>query len=837
MDNHPHGRIVAALFLAGLVAAGSGGIVGHAIHAGDPDSFRQPAVRRPNGRVELSGVRRPPATEALASPAVLVAAPPTDPPRPDGGITPDDEPATFPSDSVDALPLHAPAAAVRRGFGVTLVQATTDSAPPSAATPADESPTRDLPGVDRDPDALEWVDAGSVPHLDPASTHRRGPVATWIRESFEEMRTSRGGVVPFPPRQAAAGGGRLIDRIRSGERLLGRDRPDARGVRETATEASGGWAHPATLVEQLDAAAREADSPAGVWARDTTEAVRRVLATGGPADPRAAEELAALHERIERGLERASATPEAADAAALRKVVLAARRREAVWSKAAAATALPAPADTGDSSASRGTTIAALLEAVERHESAASPGDAARIVELLESLDSAGDPSAADLAAVVREHYASANVRVAVHRKFVERVLPPTQVTSAPVEDTVLGRQVRGTSRVAQSTAVHFAPDTDGISVILEVRGQVASRTVTESGPVALTSRGRSTFTVTKPVTVDGEGISLGRTTGAASSRSQLSDIQTSFDGVPIMRSLVRNIARNQHDENLPEANREVIDKIVSRACREVDQQVEPRLREAAERIRTQAWGPLVSLGLDPTPVGLETTDGIAMARLRLAAEDQLAAFTPRPRAPVGSMVSVQVHESAVNNALERLGLAGRRLSLEELACLLCERAGVESRSPEDLPEDVTVSFARTQPLRVQYRDGLVHVRVALDAIESGRRDWHDVVASVTYRPKASDPQVFLEREGPVHIGGPGRQGRAEIALRAVFGKMFPKERPVPLVPESIAANPGLADLQVLQAVSTDGWLAISLGESPQSSRPAATKVAAPPQPRRGLRR
>ena len=28
------------------------------------------------------------------------------------------------------------------------------------------------------------------------------------------------------------------------------------------------------------------------------------------------------------------------------------------------------------------------------------------------------------------------------------------------------------------------------------------------------------------------------------------------------MRSLVRNIARNQHDEHLPEANREVIDKI-----------------------------------------------------------------------------------------------------------------------------------------------------------------------------------------------------------------------------------------------------------------------------------
>ena len=45
---------------------------------------------------------------------------------------------------------------------------------------------------------------------------------------------------------------------------------------------------------------------------------------------------------------------------------------------------------------------------------------------------------------------------------------------------------------------------------------------------------------------------------------------------------------------------------------------------EAAERIRTQAWGPLVRLGLEPTPVNLETSGGIAMARLRFAADDRL---------------------------------------------------------------------------------------------------------------------------------------------------------------------------------------------------------------------
>lgn len=832
------GRLLAAGFLAGLVAVGGVGIVSHAIHAGSlpmlPPRPTAPRQVAPAPAVPLPADLTPPPLVAVRStpvevgagetiPTVLLAAPPSPAPRSDETAPP--APAPFPGDDLEprSIDPRTTTLPVRAAAALLLVQfvAAEEGAEPRPATEP-----RGIPAGERAPDAdaIEWSEAatGDVPPLDAVGGQRRGPIAAWIRDSFEEMRGARGGVVPFPQRQAASNG-RLIDRIRSGERILGRDRADK--PRETAAP-SRAWPNPAALLQQLDQLAKGEPPASAAWASSTAVVLRRAIATAGPADAEAAAVLAELQGCVDAGLGLASRTADPIGAAALRRVVLAVQRRAAVWGGAAAlarAAAAEPPAQ--------------LLEALERYESAPLPADAAWITETLVRLEGAGTAEGAALARAVREHYAAANVRVAVHRKFVERVLPPTEVTSAPVEDTVLGRQVRGTSRVARSTDVHFTPDTDGISVVLEVRGQVASRTVTESGPVALTSRGNSSFTVHKPLTVGDEGLVVGRAVGSASSRSQLADIQTSFDGVPIMRSLVRSIARNQHDENLPEANREVIDKIVARACREVDQQVGPRLEEAAERLRTQAWGPLERLGLEPTPVALESTDGIAMARLRLAAGDQLAAFTPRPRAPLGSMLSVQVHESAVNNALDRLGLAGRTLSLEELVTLLCRRAGVEPSLPDELPEDVTVGFASVQPLRVTCRDGLVHVRVALETLESGRRTWSDLVVGVTYRPKAEGPQVFLEREGPVQIGGPGRQGRAEIALRAVFGKIFPKERPLALVPESFTADPELAELDVLQAVSADGWLAVSLGELPAAKPAAPAKVAAPAAKRRALRR
>jgi hypothetical protein len=214
--------------------------------------------------------------------------------------------------------------------------------------------------------------------------------------------------------------------------------------------------------------------------------------------------------------------------------------------------------------------------------------------------------------------------------------------------------------------------------------------------------------------------------------------------------------------------------------------------------------------------------------RLRLAGDTQLAAHTPRPRAPSDAMLSLQLHESSVNNALDRLGLAGKRLTLEELIQLVCSQVGIEPRIPEELPEGVSVAFAKSQPLRVECRDGLVHVHVALDAIESGRRDWYDLVAHVAYRPVCSGQQVFLEREGPVQLGGPGREGRMELALRTIFGKIFPKERPVPVLPEKIVANPRLTDVQATQAVSSDGWLAVTLEER---AAPAVAQPTAAPAP------
>ena len=701
-----------------------------------------------------------------------------------------------------------------------------------------------LPGEPwTDPDGVNWSDVISSPPL-PEVERRRNWLGDWRNEPRTDApRTAE----PRGPTNAV--GGRLLDRLRGGDRRLAQAASSDTGVAiptDTAPPDISQWPQPVKLEQQLDhlatlsAAGGAGGEPVDVWTNRTRSALRAVQDTRGPRDAAADASLIALGETVIAGMSLADTTTDSGMATHTRRTALAVARRVAVWRSTAALFASlernPQELSANDAAAAMtrqaaGRTvveIARLLDSIERFEAATTAADAMAVKTSLGSICGFYPTAARPVARAVEDHYLAPNVRIAVHQQFLEKLLPGATVDTGPFQDVVMGREVRGTRTVERTTTLRLVPDDDEICFNLEVHGDIASRAITEAGPVSVTARSASAFTVRKPITISTQGLLFGNAAGDASNRSRVDNIQTSFDAVPVMGSLMRNIAKNQQVEAMPEANREVIDKIVSRACREVDKQAEPEFAQMADRIRDRVWMPLVKLGLDPKAVAMQTTASVATMRLRLAGDSQLAAHTPRPRAPSDAMLSLQLHESSVNNALDRLGIAGKRFTLEELIQLVCSQVGVEPRIPEELPEGVSVAFAKSQPLRVECRDGLVHVHVALDAIESGRRDWYDLVAHVAYRPVCSGQQVFLEREGPVQLGGPGREGRMELALRTIFGKIFPKDRPIAVLPDQIAKNEKLADVQAVQAASSDGWLAITLE---QRKTPPPT-IASPPRPK-----
>jgi hypothetical protein len=180
-----------------------------------------------------------------------------------------------------------------------------------------------------------------------------------------------------------------------------------------------------------------------------------------------------------------------------------------------------------------------------------------------------------------------------------------------------------------------------------------------------------------------------------------------------------------------------------------------------------------------------------------------------------------------LNNVLDQLQLAGCTFTPAELYRHLSQRLSAPSLvAPGDLPTDVTIKFAPADPVRFRCENGTVQVTLVIDELNQGSHHWHDFQITATYNPQLDRLHARLVRQGAIELGGETYKGQPELALRGIFAKVLPRERPLDLIPPFVSNNPEFADLSVTQCVVEDGWIGLAIGPT-RNSPPA--KSAAPP--------
>jgi hypothetical protein len=309
-------------------------------------------------------------------------------------------------------------------------------------------------------------------------------------------------------------------------------------------------------------------------------------------------------------------------------------------------------------------------------------------------------------------------------------------------------------------------------------------------------------------------GLTLWPAVADARAASDLLNFDTDFDSVPLLGSLARGVILFEHDDAHADALREMEWRVARTARQRMDREADLKIRAAARRFQTRVLDRLKRLALEPEPLELETTDERLVMRLRLAADDQLAAHTPRPRALSNSLASLQLHVSVLNNAIEQLDLRGRTFELAELYRHLGKRLDVELPPPDDLPADTTVTFAARNPIVARLRDGRVQITLSIVEIAQPRRRYRYFQVHAFYRPEIEGMAVQLVRDASIRLAGRDLGFGDQLVLRSVFSKVFSKHRPLPLIPPQAAANPRLAGLEINQFVIEDGWIGLSVAKS-----------------------
>jgi hypothetical protein len=134
---------------------------------------------------------------------------------------------------------------------------------------------------------------------------------------------------------------------------------------------------------------------------------------------------------------------------------------------------------------------------------------------------------------------------------------------------------------------------------------------------------------------------------------------------------------------------------------------------------------------------------------------------------------------------------------------------------PADIPEGVYVAFAESDSVRVECDQDRVSIVLAISELAADQHRWRNFFVRAHYAPQHTSAfRCDLVREGPVELQGKRRLSATDdFELRAVFTKVFSKNRSIPLIHPQLTDDPRMQDLQINQFVARDGWVGISVAQ------------------------
>lgn len=466
-----------------------------------------------------------------------------------------------------------------------------------------------------------------------------------------------------------------------------------------------------------------------------------------------------------------------------------------------------------------------LLTDIERQESDTIDLASLKVTEALQSLRYTDRMPLVRVAKAIDLNYRNANVRTAISAKLLDRLLPDVPAKTDPINRTILGSRVRGTSQTDSQLSLTLIPSDEVWKLTVASQGQVSMRSRSTQSGVQVHTTGQSHFVATTPIEITRAGMEIGSTSVDVQGGNRLRGIDTRYDGWPLLGPLVQAIAKSRYDDTRATATRIMDESVRSEVSEQFQNELRSKSTLGINRLDEFVFGPLGRLNLNPRVIDQRTTETRLIARYRVAGDWQLAAHTPRPRAYSDSWMSMQLHQSALNNLLERLLPHGQPKTIGELHDDTRSLFAMQPSSlPEDVPADAAVCFAPTRPITLEFDEGQVWLTLRVVSLSRpGSSALRRFIVRASYRPTVDGLDARLVRQGHLRISGPSMSMRQRIPVRAIFNKILAEDRELPLTLPQLTQHPAISDLVVTQLELRDGWIAISIGPEPSvrvASRP-----------------
>ena len=470
------------------------------------------------------------------------------------------------------------------------------------------------------------------------------------------------------------------------------------------------------------------------------------------------------------------------------------------------------------------TQLKALFDSADSYAESRMKEDATKTRAAFTAIRKVAPDAGERLSAVLQKYLFNYNTRIVASEEFLNRLMSDARTEQGQVVDNVLGAAVSGHQTTSTTVGIDLRPSPNMARFDLALSGIIQSNTVAVASQATVQTSGYHTFLAAKPVTFDGQKFTTSPATISVNPHNTTTGISTNAGGF-LFRGIAQNIASQEVEARRGQSEAIAASRVRERVLPKFNEEADKSFAEATIKIEKELFAGLRATGLYPDAITYQSTDTLLRVNSRLMASGELGADTPHAGLASDRGATVMLHESVINNSIDRLDLAGQTVTDEELRAkveaFLSKALGreVKFKAPvkasaeegEDEKKLSAIIFAPADPMRVRIENSELVLVIRAGFKQEGKEDipMREIVAPIAFEVKGKE---ILATRGNVQVTAADGSGGG-IAINGVIRKKIQSVLPDRTLDGKVEIKgPNKTVLAFVSRIKlADGWIAITV--------------------------
>lgn len=467
------------------------------------------------------------------------------------------------------------------------------------------------------------------------------------------------------------------------------------------------------------------------------------------------------------------------------------------------------------------TKMVASLEQFEETRSAVAANAATDEFLKVRGLSPDGGERLAD---ALSTSYFNYNLRVIASETFLSKVAAESHNETGPVRDFILGANVSGTQTTNTTIGIDVMPSNRNIAFALTLSGVSQTSTAGVTDQATVFTSGYHQFWAKKPVAFDGDKFMTGPATIEVAANNTTTGARTGASGVPLLGGIIDNYAVGKAREKRPESEAIAAQRLRDKVLPRLNEEADAKFATYSQKLDAEFIKKLKENNLFPSARSFRSTDTDIYASTRLMQTGEISGDATRLPALSATGASVHMHETLLNNAIDRMNLGGRKFTEEELAkeilnglsVLFGREFKIGEKKPEgDKPDSTKFVLPAKDAFRVRFENGqvILVIRTGLEPEGSEAVPTQEITVPIAVSLEAG--KVKLEAGQvtvtPVEaVANPLTQRARSAVVTSKIQKSLPT-RTVSGAFDLKHDDGSVAQIAIRQLKANGGWLSIVL--------------------------